>query len=127
MSIFAKLRNWPWRRIIGRIAFCAAVVLTLVALYYAIERWRWRSAWEAYSAEARQRGVNLDYPSSFAPNVPDELNAAKVPCFTTGLPSPAILSALKGTEIFSSRESQRRGSMTAAKQSLLAWHLIEED
>jgi hypothetical protein len=112
-----------------RIAFCLALVVTLVAFYYAIERWRWRSAWEKYTADARTHGLVLEAPETVAPDVSDELNATKVPFFTSALSTQTreIFDRLKGTEIFSSQESHRRGNMAAAKNELLSHHLIEED
>src|SRR5436190_14886954 len=128
MTLLARVRSWSWRRIVGTLAFGIALLLTLIALFYAIKRWRWRTAWEAYASEARQRGVPLNSSYTTAPDVSDELNAAKVSFFTAGLSSgKEIFGILKGTEIFSSRESQRRGDMAAAKRSLLNQHLIEDD
>src|SRR6188508_1949666 len=128
MRISTLIQRWPWRRIVSRAAFALALMVTLVALFYAVERWRWRAAWERYAAEALRRGVQLEQPTP-PPEVPDELNVVKAPFFTHGLPPRAAetLARLKNNLLFSDPESGRRAEMAEAKAALLAAHMIEED
>lgn len=72
-------RIWlTWRN--ARRAFVSAAALSTAAgLFYAVENWRGRRAWDAAMQEARERGAPMSL-ADLAPNaVPDADNAARLP------------------------------------------------
>ncbi|EEF59614.1 hypothetical protein [Pedosphaera parvula] len=69
---------FSWR-MIRRYLFCLACLATLVALFYAVENWRGKHAWEQYKRELTARGINMDWHQFIPPPVPDEQNFAMTP------------------------------------------------
>lgn len=69
------------RHFIAGLLFTAATLATLLALFYAVEYWRGRRAWNQYASEARARGVKLDWESYLPPEVPEDQNIALTPSF----------------------------------------------
>jgi len=51
-----------------RLVFMTACAVTLVALLFAVENWRGKTAWEKHKREMAARGVNLDWNSYLATN-----------------------------------------------------------
>jgi hypothetical protein len=65
-----RLFSWLLRR-----RFLALVCLaTLVALFYAIEDWRGRRAWQSYKRAWEAKGERFDLASFIPPPVPDDQN-----------------------------------------------------
>src|SRR5207302_5523324 len=58
------------------------------------EKIRGRAAWRAYEAEAKRRGVKLEFTDYLPPKVPDADNFASIPIFDT-----AFRAADKGKKI----------------------------
>jgi hypothetical protein len=54
-------------------------LITLVALFYAVENFRGKHAWERYRKDAEARGAKLKFADHIPPPVPDDQNAANVP------------------------------------------------
>ena len=50
-------------RRLRRTAFVIAVLLTLIALFYRVENWRGRRAWEQCQRELKAKGEQLDWAS----------------------------------------------------------------
>jgi hypothetical protein len=72
--------NW-WRAALRRSLFAAAVLATLIALFFAEENWRGRRAWERFQAEWEAKGVKFSIVEVMPPPVPDEQNMAMHPLF----------------------------------------------
>ena len=65
-----------WRAALRQSLFAAAVLATLVALFYAEENWRGRRQWERFRAEWEAKGVKFTFAEVMPPSVPDEQNMA---------------------------------------------------
>jgi hypothetical protein len=70
-STFLTLLRWFF--------FANIALITLVALFYAIENFRGSRAWENYRKDAEARGVKLKFADHVPPPVPDDQNAANIP------------------------------------------------
>src|ERR1035441_3907814 len=70
------LLSW---RIARRWLFAAACLATLIGLFYAVEDWRGRSAWEKCRREQEAKGEVLDWNALIPAPVPDEQNIFKAP------------------------------------------------
>src|SRR5262245_13320544 len=66
--------------------FGVAVVVTLIALFYAEETWRGRRAWTKYRQALEARGEQLDYEAFIPKPVPDEQNFAATPFVQSWFP-----------------------------------------
>ena len=71
----------PWRRT-RQLLIALAVLITLIALFYAEENWRGRRAWERCKRELEAKGAVLDWSAFIPPPVPDEQNIFKAPNMT---------------------------------------------
>jgi hypothetical protein len=69
----------PLKKLILRLVFGFASLVTLVAVIYVEENWRGKHAWERYKAELESRGEKLDFASYIPPAVPDDQNFAMTP------------------------------------------------
>jgi hypothetical protein len=70
-----------WRRT-RQLLIAVAVLITLVALFYAEENWRGRRAWERCKRELEAKGAVLDWSAFIPQPVPDEQNIFKAPSMT---------------------------------------------
>ncbi|MBM3847507.1 MAG: hypothetical protein FJ405_14645, partial [Verrucomicrobia bacterium] len=70
------------RRVLRGLLFCVCLAASLLALFFAVENWRGRKAWQEYRKEATARGVVLDYKDLIPPPIPDADNFAMTPFFT---------------------------------------------
>jgi len=71
-----KRRLFTWRTL-RRIVIVPAWAATIIILWYAVENWRGRRAWEQYRQEAAARGEHLDFDYFIPKPVPDYRNFAK--------------------------------------------------
>lgn len=71
------------RRVLSRALFIFACLVTVVAALYVEEKVRGRMAWRAYAAEAKQRGVKLNFADYLPPKIPAAENFASIPLFET--------------------------------------------
>ena len=80
---FQPLFRWffSWR-VLRRFVAGFAVLVTLVALFYAEEDWRGKRAWEKYKHELESKGAVLDWAAYIPPPVPDDQNIFKAPRMT---------------------------------------------
>ncbi len=77
------------RILLTRLAFVFVLLLTLLAAFYLVEKYRGNAAWKRYQAEARARGVKLTLAEYVPAPVPDERNFAAVPLFQDCFRKPA--------------------------------------
>jgi hypothetical protein len=56
-----------------------AVLIGLIAIFYAEENWRGKRAWEDFKREWEAKGEKFDWQSVVPPAVPDEQNFALTP------------------------------------------------
>jgi hypothetical protein len=61
------------------------VLAGLVLLFYVVENWRGKRAWETHKRELEARGESFDPKAFFPPMVPDAENILKVPGFDVWL------------------------------------------
>jgi len=61
------------------LALGVVAMVTIVALFYAVENFRGKLAWDNYRKSAEQRGLVLDFAPQIPPEVPDDQNAASIP------------------------------------------------
>lgn len=69
----------PLLTIFRWLLFTAVALITVVALFYAVENFRGHRAWERYRKDAEARGMKLKFADHIPPPVPDDQNAANVP------------------------------------------------
>src|SRR5512140_1291503 len=81
-SLTAVLRQALFSRLTRRLPFVLACLATLLALFYAIEDWRGKRAWEKCRRELEAKGEVLDWNALIPPPVPDEQNIFKAPRMT---------------------------------------------
>ncbi|HWC58777.1 MAG TPA: hypothetical protein VHC44_03715 [Verrucomicrobiae bacterium] len=73
-------RTRPWMSwVLRRWFFCTAVLVTVIALFYAEENWRGQRAWEQRNRELQAKGIVLDWDKFIPPAVPDDQNVFKAP------------------------------------------------
>jgi hypothetical protein len=71
-------RFFSWRTL-GLCLIGLAVLVTLIALFYAEEDWRGKHAWEKYKRDSESHGVSFDLQKLIPPPVPDDQNFAMTP------------------------------------------------
>jgi hypothetical protein len=76
-----KLLHWT--------LFGVVCLVTLVALFYAVENWRGKHAWEKYRAEREAKGDRFEWSAIVSPPVPDDQNFAATPLFAELFPKPS--------------------------------------
>jgi hypothetical protein len=62
-----------------RLAFVLAALVTLIAVFYAVENWRGKRAWEKYKRELVAKGEKFDWKTIIPARVPDDENFARTP------------------------------------------------
>jgi hypothetical protein len=72
-------KNKSGWRILRRVLIGAAILATLIAIFYTEEDWRGKRAWETCKADLEAKGAVLDWDRFIPPSVPDDLNIFKVP------------------------------------------------
>ena len=72
-------RRFSLSRPVRRVVFVIAALITLVMLFYVIENWRGRRAWENYKAELTTQGERLSLFDYVVKPVPAEQNFAETP------------------------------------------------
>lgn len=71
-----------------RLAFGVACLITLIGLFYTVENWRGKHAWETWQHDREAKGDRYDWASIAPPPVPDEENVAAAPIFAELFPKP---------------------------------------
>src|ERR1035441_1513988 len=67
------------KRMVPRYLFCLACLATLLAVFYAVENWRGKRAWEKCRRELEAQGAVLDWSALIPAPVPDDQNIFKAP------------------------------------------------
>ena len=76
-STTMRFIRWFFRpRTLGRILCALLTLVTVIALFYAEERWRGNRAWTRFADAQNAQGNRLDWESFIPPKVPDEQNFA---------------------------------------------------
>jgi hypothetical protein len=73
LSWIPALRPW-FARLLQHKLLVLACLATPIALFYAVENWRGRNAWNKFQHEWEARGVQFDLASIIPPSVPDDQN-----------------------------------------------------
>ncbi len=73
-------RLFAW--LLGRRFWVLGCLVTLVALFYAIENWRGRRAWQDFKREREAKGERFDLASFVPPPVPNDQNFFETPLFS---------------------------------------------
>ncbi len=74
-----RLLSW---RVLRRWLFAAVCLATLIGLFYAVEDWRGKRAWEQCRRELEAKGAVLDWNAFIPPSVQDDQNIFKAPKMT---------------------------------------------
>ena len=123
--LLAWLLGWRW--------LALGSLVTLVALFYAVEDWRGRHAWLSYKRDREAKGGHFDWASLAPPPVPKEQNF-----FETPLWDDLHFTETNGTTTWSDTNGQHRvvfstygptgyrapnagGWLKAERVSLAAW------
>ncbi len=69
-------------RILRWILICAAILATLIAVFYTEEDWRGKRDWQNYKAEWEAKGEKFDWQAFVPPPVPDDQNFFTAPIVT---------------------------------------------
>src|SRR5215472_9801714 len=72
-------RGFLSRRLVARLIFALACLITVSALFYAEERWRGQRTWQACKQELQARGRSFDWAAYIPAPVADEQNIYKAP------------------------------------------------
>src|SRR5215472_6693456 len=83
-SLALILSAIPWTRpaiswALRRWFFCVAVLVTLIALFYAEEDWRGKRAWEQCKRDMDTKGFEMDWAKHIPEPVPYDQNIFKAP------------------------------------------------
>lgn len=70
-----RFLNWMLRRRF----FLFAALITLFALFYTVENWRGKHAWQKFERELKSKGEKVDVAGLAPPSVPDDQNFAMAP------------------------------------------------
>jgi hypothetical protein len=76
MSTDFRAKRW---RILRRCLLGAAVLVTLLAVFYTEESWRGQRAWEHCKRDLESRGIKMDWKAYIPAPVPDSENAFAIP------------------------------------------------
>ena len=78
-SLLPGIRGLLSWRAFRRLFFGVAMLVTLIALFYAEENWRGKRAWDNYRREREAQGDKFDRQHFIPPPVPDDQNFAQTP------------------------------------------------
>ncbi|MCX6915120.1 MAG: hypothetical protein NT167_19090 [Verrucomicrobia bacterium] len=90
---FGRLVN---KRMIPRYLFWLACLATLLGIFYAVEDWRGKRAWEKCRLELEAKGAVLDWNAYIPAPVPNEQNIFKAPKMTEWFVKESWTGALSG-------------------------------
>ena len=130
----AKARPLLLRLIVGS-ALLALVAVGLIPGFYLVEKHRGRTAWRTYEAEAKARGVKLDFADFIPPEIPDAENFASIPIFAAAfrasdakqpVPDPFKLPAAKNGKLpnFTDSAKQQRIDLAAWQKYFVETKLL---
>ena len=79
---------------VRRCLFVLACLATLIGLFYAVEDWRGKRAWEKCRRELEAKGEVLDWNAYIPAPVPDDQNIFKAPRITEWFVKGSIAAAV---------------------------------
>src|ERR1017187_9019990 len=96
-GVFARFFRWlfSWR-VMFRCLFVLACLATLTGLFYAVENWRGKRAWEKCRRELEAKGEALDWNALIPAPVPDDQNIYKAPRMAEWFVKGAVVAAVSG-------------------------------
>jgi hypothetical protein len=116
-----RLLSW---RVMRRWLFAAACLATLIGLFYAVEDWRGRRAWEQCRRELEAKGAVLDWNAYIPAPVPDEENVFKAPKIAEWFVRGPFFFGFGNVAVVPPEDrapfTQRQGGDPAAKEVLVA-------
>jgi hypothetical protein len=116
-----RLLSW---RVMRRWLFAAACLATLIGLFYAVEDWRGRRAWEQCRHELEAKGAVLDWNVYIPAPVPDDENIFKAPKMTEWFVRGSFLDSFRDDKAKPPKEiapfTARQGSNPGDKDVLVA-------
>jgi hypothetical protein len=116
-----RLLSW---RVMRRWLFAVVCLATLIGLFYAVEDWRGRRAWEKCRRELEAKGVVLDWNAFIPPSVPDDQNIFKAPKMAEWFVRGSFLDSFRDDKAKPPKEmapfTARQGSDPGAKDVLVA-------
>jgi len=96
-GVFTRFFRWLFScRIMSRWLFALACLATLTGLFYAVENWRGKRAWEQCRRELEAKGAVLDWNAYIPAPVPDEQNVFKAPKMTEWFVKESWAAAVSG-------------------------------
>jgi hypothetical protein len=69
----------PALRLARQVLLGMAILATLIGLFYTVENWRGKRAWQQYKREAEAKGIDMDWAHYIPPPVPDDQNFFAAP------------------------------------------------
>jgi hypothetical protein len=95
LGTFARFFRWLFSgRVIRRGLFVLACLATLIGLFYAMENWRGKQAWEKCRREQEAKGEVLDWNALIPAPVPDDQNIYKAPKMTEWFVKGSLVAAV---------------------------------
>ena len=104
---------FSWRGM-RRCLFVLACMATLIGLFYAVENWRGKRAWEKCRRELEAKGEVLDWNAYIPAPVPDEQNIYKAPKMTEWFVKGSLAAAVSSGP---SKSGRRRSALSAFHRS----------
>jgi hypothetical protein len=95
-SLTALLRKAVCGRLMRRALFVLACLATLLGVFYAVENWRGKRAWEKCRGELEAQGEVIDWNRLIPAPVPDDQNIFKAPKMTEWFVRDSWPEALSG-------------------------------
>ena len=94
---FARFFRWRFcGRVMRRGLFMLACLATLTGLFYAVENWRGKRAWEKCQRELEAKGEVLDWNAYIPAPVPDDQNIFKAPRMAEWFVKGSFVEAISG-------------------------------
>jgi hypothetical protein len=106
-------------RIVRRILITLAVLVTLIAVFYAEEDWRGKRAWENYKHEWEAKGEKFDWQAFVPSSVPDDQNFLTAPIFTNLLNGKIVMAPYRSDGSYPSKSGGSWQNMSLT--DLKAW------
>ncbi|MCC7377234.1 MAG: hypothetical protein IT581_21410 [Verrucomicrobiales bacterium] len=108
-------RRDPW--ISG--AWRLACLVTILALFYTVERWRGHRAWGQVTREAERRGEPIDVPKASVRPIAEDQNFAALPIF-----KPLVADLSRRTDFVDDALPVNLGKLEAIRQWGQPWYLV---
>ena len=96
-GVLRRFLKWLFcLRVMSRWLFVLACLATLTGLFYAVENWRGKRAWEKCRREQEAKGEVLDWSALIPAPVPDDQNIYKAPKMAEWFVKGAVAAAVSG-------------------------------